>query len=256
VWSPLVSLFVSPDADFAVTHVFYHIAKEDFPGLEGDWNALNCDVGNDKQTSDGKCTGSTAPARPKTIESVNLVGTQDTFYLFVKFGLPWLDYVSYIAAGLTFLIALVVLRKPRDVLAVMVPMIVATVWWTGLLPLFGIQKSMTLMLPTVMLISVGSDYAIQYVWNYRELGDMEEVYRTTGKANLYVVIATIIAFLLFVPMQLVLSSQGALAAALAIACIFVSTTLLVPLFYPGAGQTDRVVVTQVEEESVPVGVSR
>src|SRR5581483_3616050 len=193
-----------------------------------------------------------------TVKSVNLVGTQDTFYLFVKYGLPWLDYVSYIAAGLTFVIAFAVLRKPRDVLAVMVPMVVAGVWWLGLLPLFGIQKSMTLMLPTVMLISVGSDYAIQYVWNYRELGDMEEVYRTTGKANLYVVIATIVAFLLFVPMQLVLSSQGALAAALAIACIFTATTLLVPLFYPGASRrgSSRVVVTEVEEESIRVQVPR
>jgi hypothetical protein len=88
------------------------------------------------------------------------------------------------------------------------------------------------MLPTVFLISVGSDYAIQYVWNYRQIGDMAAVYGSTGKANLWVVAATVIAFLLFVPMKLVLSSQGALAAALAILVIFVVTTLLVPLFYP------------------------
>src|SRR5581483_11462657 len=254
VWAPLVAIFVSPDADYAVTHTFYHIAKEDFAGLQGDWDALNCDVGNPEQSSSPCATQ--GPQKPDTVKSVNLVGTQDTFYLFVKYGLPWLDYVSYIAAGLTFVIAFAVLRKPRDVLAVMVPMVVAGVWWLGLLPLFGIEKSMTLMLPTVLLISVGSDYAIQYVWNYREVGDMEEVYRTTGKANLYVVIATIIAFLLFVPMKLVLSSQGALAAALAIGCIFLSTTLLVPLFYPGAGRGERVTVREVEEDAVTLPVTR
>lgn len=253
VWAPLVAIFVSPEGDYAVTHFFYHIDREDFEGLQGDWDALNCDVGNVAQSSDACASQpNTAPERPSTIKSVNLVGTQDTFYLFVKFGLPWLDYVSYIAAGLTLLIAIAVLRRPRDVLAVMVPMVIAGIWWLGLLPLFGIQKSMTLMLPTVLLISVGSDYAIQYVWNYRELHDMEEVYRTTGKANLYVVVATIIAFLLFVPMKLVLSSQGALAAALAIGCIFTSTTLLVPLFYPGASkQASRVKVTQVRHEEPP-----
>jgi predicted RND superfamily exporter protein len=137
------------------------------------------------------------------------------------------------ATGITFVIAVIALRKPRDVAAVMIPMLMAGVWWAGLLPLFDIKASLTLMLPTVFLISVGSDYAIQYVWNYRQIGDMGEVYRSTGKANLFVVVATVLAFLGFVPMKLVLSSQGALAAALAILVIFGVTTLAVPLFYRG-----------------------
>jgi predicted RND superfamily exporter protein len=123
------------------------------------------------------------------------------------------------------------LLRARDVAAIMVPMLLSSVWWAGLLPLFGIKASLTLMLPTVFLISVGSDYAIQYVWNYRQQGDMRAVYGSTGKANLFVVAATVVAFLLFVPMKLVLSSQGALAAALAILVIFTVTTILVPVFY-------------------------
>jgi predicted RND superfamily exporter protein len=186
------------------------------------------------------------------VTAVNLAGTQDTFYLFVAFGLPWLNYVTIAAAALTLAISWFVLRSPRDVLAVMVPMTVASVWWAGLLPVFGIEKSMTLMLPTVLLISIGSDYAIQYVWNYRELGSMEEVYRTTGKANLYVVIATTVAFLLFVPMQLVLSSQGALAAALAIVTIFASTTIIVPLFYPKGPKAAEAPLDQLAESDLEV----
>lgn len=276
IWSPLVALFVSPDSTFAVTHVFYKIGKEDYASLKDDWNNLNCDVGN--VPLEYACVNTPTMQRPQTLRSVDLVGTQDTFYLFVEYGMPWLDYVGYIATFLTLLVAIAVLGRPlqflallpgaavgaaslsgyithaqlpyyvggaalvsigllvalkaRDTLAVMIPMMIASIWWLGTLPLFDIKASMTLMLPTVMLISVGSDYAIQYVWNYREVGNMEEVYRTTGKANLYVVIATVIAFLLFVPMKLVLSSQGALAAALAIVSIFLSTTILVPLFYP------------------------
>jgi predicted RND superfamily exporter protein len=297
IWAPLVSLFVSPDAQYAVTHVFYKIGKEDFHSLQDDWNSLNCDVGN-PQPGAPACANQPTMQRPGTIDTVDLVGTQDTFYLFVEYGMPWLDYVGYIATFLTLAIAIAVLGRPlqflallpggallaatvtgyvahdqlayyvagaglvtlailvatkgRDTLAVMIPMTVASVWWLGLLPLFNIKASMTLMLPTVMLISVGSDYAIQYVWNYRELGSMEEVYRTTGKANLYVVIATTIAFLLFVPMKLVLSSQGALAAALAILSIFVCTTILVPLFYPTSEASAVVVAREVSSEEAPL----
>ena len=278
VWGALAALFTGKTNNIVVTHVFYHIDSETYEGLQRDWDSLNRDI-----------SPSSVP-RPATVEHVNLVGTQDTFYLYVTYGQPWLEYVGYMASALTLLVAVFVVGRLRDLLAVvpaaaafgayfghvfgvhpktldlggvhlpfllslavgatlltmailavlrardvaaiMVPMLLASVWWAGLLPLFGIKASLTLMLPTVFLISVGSDYAIQYVWNYKQIGDMREVYASTGKANLYVVLATVIAFLLFVPMKLVLSSQGALAAALAIVTIFVVTTLLVPLFYP------------------------
>lgn len=239
VWSNTVALFVGPDMNRAVTHVFYHIEREDFEGLEADWNALNHDVASVE--------------KPASIAQVNLVGTQDTFYLYVKYGMPWLPKVTVVAGAITLVIALVIFRNARDVLAVVVPMALAGVWWAGLLPLFGIRSSLTLMLPTIFLVSVGSDYAIQYVWNLRESGDLEHVYATTGKANLYVVVATVVAFLLFVPMKLVLSSQAALAAALAILCIFVTTTLAVPLFYPEPA-TARVDLAALQDEEL--GVAR
>lgn len=267
VWSSLMALFTGRTGNIVVTHVFYHIGSETYAGLKGDWDSLNHDI------------AATTVPRPSTVTDVNLVGTQDTFYLYVTYGQPWLEYVGYMAAFLTLAVAILVVGRLRDALAlvpgtvafglwftsvyqhdaaliylagaagivtlallwalrardiaaIMVPMILASVWWAGLLPLFDIKASLTLMLPTVFLISVGSDYAIQYVWNYRQIGDMAVVYGSTGKANLFVVAATVMAFLLFVPMKLVLSSQGALAAALAIIVIFVVTTLLVPLFYP------------------------
>jgi predicted RND superfamily exporter protein len=272
VWSSLMALFTGQGSNVIVTHVFYHIKTETKDGLEGDWNSLNRDIATADKNSPGG-------HRPDTVGPVNLVGTQDTFYLYVAYGQPWLEYVSYMASAITLLLAILVVGRPRDlvsllpstaafaawftglyshdanllplaalaavatlatlallrardVAAIMIPMLLASVWWAGLLPLFGIKASLTLMLPTVFLISVGSDYAIQYVWNYRQQGDMARVYGSTGKANLYVVAATVLAFLLFVPMKLVLSSQGALAAALAILVIFTVTTLLVPLFYP------------------------
>jgi hypothetical protein len=46
----------------------------------------------------------------------------------------------------------------------------------------------------------------------------------------------------------VLSSQGALAAALAIVSIFLCTTILVPLFYPSADTSAVVVSREVEVE--------
>jgi predicted RND superfamily exporter protein len=216
-WGPAIALFTGPSLNVTVTHVFYHIGSETFDGLEKDFNSLTADVNR--------------VPKPATVREVNLVGTQDTFYLYVKYGQPWLGTVTLYAAIITLAIALLVIRKPRDIAAFMVPMVLSGIWWAGLLPLFDIKASLTLMLPTVFLISVGSDYAVQYVWNYRQIGDMEEVYVSTGKANLYVVISTVIAFLFFVPMKLVLSSQGALAAALAIITIFLVTTFAVPLFY-------------------------
>jgi predicted RND superfamily exporter protein len=272
VWSSLMALFTGKGSNVVVTHVFYHIKTETKDGLEQDWTSLN----NDIATADRNSPGG---HRPDTVGEVNLVGTQDTFYLYVTYGQPWLEYVGYMASAITLLLAILVVGRPRDLLslvpsslaffawftdvyshdtsllplalvtalatlgtlwllrardvaAIMVPMLLASVWWAGLLPLFDIKASLTLMLPTVFLISVGSDYAIQYVWNYRQQGDMARVYGSTGKANLFVVAATVLAFLLFVPMKLVLSSQGALAAALAILVIFVVTTVLVPLFYP------------------------
>ncbi|MHB8585271.1 MAG: MMPL family transporter [Thermoplasmatota archaeon] len=236
VWAPLIVLFASPDGHVAITHVFYKIQSENFAGLDSDWNGLTSDVA--------------AVPRPSTVTDVNLVGTQDTFYLYVKYGMPLLPQISAAAAFVTGLIAVVVFRRWRDVAAIVVPMTVAGVWWAGLLPMFGVEASLTLMLPTILLMSVGSDYAIQYVWNHREIGSLVEVYRTTGKANLYVVAATVVAFLLFVPMQLVLSSQSALAAALAILCIFIATTIMVPLFYPtdpAADLHDLVTVVPIAE---------
>ena len=275
VWGSLMALFTGKGSNVVVTHVFYHIKGETYANLTEDWNSLNRDIGNGP---DGAPLAHPIVPRPKTVTDVNLVGTQDTFYLYVTYGQPWLEYVGYMASFLTLLLAILVvgrardllaivpggaafvawytgfyghdqqlillagaaavatllvllLLRARDVAAIMVPMLLASVWWAGLLPLFDIKASLTLMLPTVFLISVGSDYAIQYVWNYRQQGDMRAVYGSTGKANLFVVAATVIAFLLFVPMKLVLSSQGALAAALAILVIFGVTTLLVPLFY-------------------------
>ena len=273
-WGSLAALFTGRTGNVAVTHVFYHIGSETYEGLQTDWNSLNKDIAAaDKASPGGK--------RPSSVTDVNLVGTQDTFYLYVTYGQPWLEYVTYMASFITlFLVILVMgrardflalvpgaaafglwfsgvygqdasliwlagasaavslavlaLLRARDIAAIMVPMLLSGIWWAGMLPLFGIKASLTLMLPTVFLISVGSDYAIQYVWNWRRIGDMRKVYESTGKANLFVVAATVLAFLLFVPMQLVLSSQGALAAALAIFVIFSVTTLLVPLFYPAS----------------------
>lgn len=274
VWGSLMALFTGRTGDIVVTHVFYHIKSETYAGLKEDWDSLNHDI------------SPAAVPRPATVTDVNLVGTQDTFYLYVTYGQPWLEYVGYMASAITLLLAILVVGRPRDLLAmvpsvaafaawftgfyghdasliwlagaagvvtllvlwllrsrdvaaIMIPMLLASVWWAGLLPLFDIKASLTLMLPTVFLISVGSDYAIQYVWNYRQQGDMARVYGSTGKANLFVVAATVIAFLLFVPMKLVLSSQGALAAALAILVIFGVTTLLVPLFYPAQSDQAR-----------------
>ncbi|MCA1819719.1 MAG: MMPL family transporter, partial [Halobacteriales archaeon] len=271
-WSSLAALFTGRTGNVAVTHVFYHIGSETYDGLKTDWDSLNADIARADRASPGGI-------RPDSVQDVNLVGTQDTFYLYVTYGQPWLEYVTYMASFITLFLAIVVVGRARDLLAlvpgaaafglwfagvfgqdvrlvwlaagaaavtlavlallrsrdigaIIVPMLLSGIWWAGLLPLFGIKASLTLMLPTVFLISVGSDYAIQYVWNYRQTGDMRKVYESTGKANLFVVAATVLAFLLFVPMKLVLSSQGALAAALAILVIFVVTTLMVPLFYP------------------------
>ncbi|MEA3203704.1 MAG: hypothetical protein QOI63_1383, partial [Thermoplasmata archaeon] len=110
VWSGLMALFTGQGSNVVVTHVFYHIKTETKDGLEGDWDHLNADIATaDKNSPGGQ--------RPETVGAVNLVGTQDTFYLYVTYGQPWLEYVGYMASAITLLLAILVVGRPRDLLA-------------------------------------------------------------------------------------------------------------------------------------------
>lgn len=217
VFASLAALFVDEDASVTVVHIFYEIRGGSFSDLERAWNLMTQGIADASRSS---------PPLPGT--RTDLVGTQDTFYLYVKHGYPWIGLVTLGSTLAVIVLIALFLRRARDVVAVAVPMVVTTAWWFGILPWAGIQVSLTLMLPIIFITAIGSDYAVQYVWNLRRMGDPDRVFGVVGKGVLFSMVTTVVAFLIFSRGNLVLASQSALATALAILVIYVVTLLLVP----------------------------
>ncbi|HEV8361071.1 MAG TPA: MMPL family transporter [Candidatus Thermoplasmatota archaeon] len=220
VFASLAALFVDPDATVAVNHIFYEIHGGTFGDLERAWTQMNQGI---------KRAQSEAQPLPGT--KTDLVGTQDTFYLYVKYGYPWIGYVAVLSTLAVVVLAAIFMRDARSVVVVLLPMVLTSIWWLGILPLFGIQASLTLMLPIVFISCVGSDFAVQYAWAMKHERDPDRVFGTVGKGIFWSAVTTILAFAVFAQGDLILAAQSALATALAIIMIYIVTMLVVPPFY-------------------------
>lgn len=174
--------------------------------------------------------GNVSASKPPDIK-VAMVGNTATNYLFVAKEVP---YVYYMGAAATFglmAIALAFFRSLRAVLCVGVVAYATTAWWFGLLPDLGIGMAITLVIPIVFIISLGSDYAVHLIHSIRKVGNVREVFRTTGKSILFSWITTIGPFIIFIGIQDLSVRKTMIATALAITIIFVVTMMTVPVFY-------------------------
>lgn len=163
---------------------------------------------------------------------VAFVGNTATNYLFVAKEVP---YVLYMGVAATFVLMAIVIpffRSFRAVATVGIVSFATTAWWLGMLPVLGIGMAITLVIPVVFIIALGSDYTIHLIWSFRRVGSVREVFRTTGKAILFSWVTTIGPFLIFVGIQDLSVRKTMVATALAITIIFVATLLIVPIFYP------------------------
>jgi predicted RND superfamily exporter protein len=179
---------------------------------------------------------------------VAFVGNTATNYLFVAKEVP---YVLYMGVGATFVLMAIVIpffRSFRAVATVGIVSFATTAWWLGLLPVLGIGMAITLVIPIVFIISLGTDYTVHLIWSFKKVGSVREVFRTTGKAILFSWVTTIGPFLIFIGIQDLSVRKTMVATALAITIIFLATLLIVPIFYP----PERKDGGPPEEEEVPV----
>ncbi len=163
---------------------------------------------------------------------VAFVGNTATNYLFVAKEVP---YVLYMGVAATFVLMAIVIpffRSFRAVATVGIVSFATTAWWLGLLPTLGIGMAITLVIPIVFIIALGSDYTVHLIWSFKKVGSVREVFRTTGKAILFSWVTTIGPFLIFIGIQDLSVRKTMVATALAITIIFVATLLIVPIFYP------------------------
>lgn len=161
-------------------------------------------------------------------------------HLFIEEQLPWVNYVAALAFFLVVLMIALLTRDVRATGCTAVVMGVTSLWWMGSLPLMDVGLSVGLMLPLVFIMAIGSDDAIHLIWNIHRTGDPERVYRFVGKAVTLTTITTLIAFLIFSFQTDLLVRRTLLATAAAVAIMWISTVLVVPVFYPVPEATARV----------------
>jgi predicted RND superfamily exporter protein len=231
--STYASLFINPP-DYEISVMVYEIdQRPTFEATEDVWNSL-WDTVDEVDEGYGK---------PDDVR-VHTYGYTATSYLFVEEQLPWLNYMTI--AGLLVVTGLVYFftRDLRATATVGTLVTVTTVWWLGILPVVGIGLSITLLLPMVFIMSIGSDYAVHMTWNTeRAGGDALHVWETTGKAVMFSAITDGGAFAIFSLMRYKMMENAMLATSLAIVTIFLATILIIPMFY-----RDAIVGSKAPEE--------
>ncbi len=163
---------------------------------------------------------------------VSMGGYTSFSYLFIKYEMPWLGYMSAAAAVIVLGLVFLLTRDLKATLTVAGVVGVTSIWWLGILPMLDIGLAITLTLPAVFIMALGSDYAVHLIWNFQEVGDVDHVWATTGKAIMYSAITDTGAFLLFVPMRNLMMRNAMIATAVAICLIFIATVLILPSIYP------------------------
>ena len=98
--------------------------------------------------------------------------------------------------------------------------------WLGALWLLGIQLSVALLVPVVMIAAIGSDYALHLRYGLREDGVF--AWNTIGRAVFYSALTDVGAFLIFTRMRYGLLADATIATAAALAVTLLVTLLLVP----------------------------
>lgn len=163
---------------------------------------------------------------------VAFVGNTATNYLFVAKEVPWVGWMGAMATFALMAIVIPFFRSWRAVLCVGAVSYATTAWWLGLLPNLGIGMAITLVIPIVFIICLGTDYTVHLIWSTKRTQQVRQVFLTTGKSIFFSWITTVGPFLIFIGIQDLSVRKTMLATALAITIIFVVTMLVVPSFYP------------------------
>lgn len=173
---------------------------------------------------------SLGPGKPAGL-SVSMGGYTAFSVLFIKYQMPWVQYMAVVNMVAVSGLVLLFTRDWRATVVVTLLNVLSSLWWLGLLPLFDIGLSVTLTMPLVFIYCIGSDYALHLALDLHRGDTLRRTFSTVGKAVLFSAATDLGAFALFVPMENLMMRKSMLATTLAILVIFALTLLTVPLFY-------------------------
>jgi predicted RND superfamily exporter protein len=174
-------------------------------------------------------------AKDKTgVDDVNVqpFGNNAFSYLFIEEEQPWVNTIGIVSFFLVIIMIALLTRNVKATACTTTVMLVTSLWWLGTLPLLGVGLSVGLMLPMVFIMAIGTDDAIHLIWNMELTDNRNKVYRFVGKAVLLTSVTTLVAFGLFSFQTDLLVRKTLIATSIAIVIMWVSTMLIVPLFYP------------------------
>lgn len=218
----LGSIFTNgPDKDYSIGTMTFSVKAGNYTEAVAVWDAVWTAIQSADDTH----------GRPDGLR-VAFVGNTATNYLFVKEEVPYLYYMGALGTLGLMVVAAAFFRTVRAVITVGIVSFATTSVWLGILPEFGIGLAITLVLPLIFIIALGTDYTVHLLWSNRVVGDLREVFRTVGKAILFSFLTTLGPFVIFIGIQDLSVRKTMLATAIAIFFIFVITILTVPALYP------------------------
>lgn len=197
-------------------------------------------------------------------EGLRPEGTQVSFfgntainYLFVAKQVPWLGYMSVATVIIVSVIVFAFTRNFRLTAAVTSLNFLTSAFWLGVLPAFDIGLAINLTLPLIFIFCMGSDYGLHLAMRCRRTKDTYATFEGVGKGVLYSFITTWGSFLVFTQISDLAGRRGMVATAIAIAVVFITTLLLVPIFFPVKKKdTERAAMSGGGERNVPIVASR
>ena len=193
-------------------------------------------------------------------EALRPEGTQVSFfgntainYLFVAKQVPWLGYMAAATVVIVSIIVFLFTRDLRTTATVTLVNFLTSAFWIGVLPMFDIGLAINLTLPLVFIFCMGSDYALHLAMRCRRTKDTFATFEGVGKGVLYSFLTTWGSFLVFTQISDLAGRRGMVATAIAIAVVFVTTLLVVPVFYPVKKQQAK---ARDGERNVPIVAPR
>ncbi|HUR68654.1 MAG TPA: MMPL family transporter [Candidatus Thermoplasmatota archaeon] len=172
-------------------------------------------------------------------EALKPEGTRTSFfgntainYLFVAKQVPWLGYMSIATNVLVIVIVFAFTRDVRVTATVFALDALASTFWIGVLPAFDIGLAINLTLPLVFIAAVGSDYALHLAMKCKATKNPRATFEGVGKGVLFSFVCTFGSFIIFTQISDLAGRRGMIATTIAIGIVFISTLLIVPIFYP------------------------
>ena len=212
------NLFVNaPEYDMTV--IVFSVNATTYKDAEAVWNEVQAAI------------AANAALKPEGTQ-VSFFGNTAINYLFVAKQVPWLGYMSAVTV---IAVSIIVFAFTRDIRATSLVTLLnglTSAVWIGLLPSFGIGLAINLTLPLVFIFCMGSDYGLHLAMRCRRTKDTYATFEGVGKGVLFSFLTTWGAFLVFTQISDLAGRRGMIATAIAIAVVFLTTLLVVPIFYP------------------------